>query len=449
MGKKGTKRKDPQPDSDAEPVELRPAKKTKQTKKSAEERDQAFLTHFASKHDKVDLEKEEDEVNTAILAVQMCEWKRNKTECYDHYRDPKLVKEKGVWKYKFTCKRYPSKTVTRARYHTSTSNLVTHARGCNPCASNSIKKYTTGGDYDVGRFRTSLALWIAVRNRPHLAVTDPELVDTFKTLQPNVHVPSNDTVGEDIKRIEKLTKPAIIELFKKHDCVFHGMLDGWTAANVLASVGLGVQPRARGNASGRIARINLATRIHCLAHILNLIVKAFLSLFVPRKGEVGDSNEDEDEHDTTLDEEYIQALEEVDESVKASDAQAIAELDEDKLLNARDLDIILDEDDRRMARDAYRKLTRLGHRIFNSELLRKQLVEIALSLKIPSAEKKRMLRAILTRWNSVTDMLLRGLELQPALDRLCLTSTGRASIKSLLLSNEQWQLMYQVQNRFW
>ncbi|KAJ7050070.1 hypothetical protein C8F01DRAFT_1348087, partial [Mycena amicta] len=87
---------------------------------------------------------------------------------------------------------------------------------------------------------------------------------------------------------------------------------------------------------------------------------------------------------------------------------------------------------------------RLGHRIFNSETLRKQLAEIANSLKIDNAEKKRMIRAVLTRWNTVFDVLDRGLDIQPAIDRLCATSTGRASIKRLLLSNEEWQVLYQL-----
>nr|GAT44657.1 predicted protein [Mycena chlorophos] len=505
------KRKTAEPDSDAESSQSPPPKRVKESKKSPRERDSEFLAKFASKHDDVDLEDDEDVVNAAVLATQLRDWKKNQTECYEHYKDPVLVKEKGVWKYQFVCKRYPSKAIVRARYDKATTNLVNHARNCDPSAGNSIKKFTKGGDYNVGCFRTNLALWVAVRNRPHLAVTDKELVDAFKTLQPNVEVPSNDTVGRDVKRIAELTRPTIIELFKKHDGVLHGMLDGWTAANVLSSVGLGVQwvsentlrtllidmiPLNKSHTGRNLgdvvfaafkefgierkvcmlslsldlrlifsvgagdptdsgldevldahsARINLATRIRCLAHILNLIVKAFLSLFVPRKGEVGDDDENEDEYDTTEDEEYLQALEDVDESVEASDAAAIEELDEDELLNARDLDIFLSEEERKMARDAYRKLMRLGHRIFNSATLRQQLAEIATNLNLSNAEKKCMIRAVLTRWNSVTDVIVRGLELQPALDRLCATSKGRSSIKSLLLSNDEWQLMYQVKN---
>lgn len=55
-----------------------------------------------------------------------------------------------------------------------------------------------------------------------------------------------------------------------------------------------------------------------------------------------------------------------------------------------------------------------------------------------------MIRAVLTRWNTIFDVIDRGLDIQPALDRLCLTSTGRASIKLLLLSNEEWQIMHQL-----
>ncbi|KAJ7064063.1 hypothetical protein C8F01DRAFT_984191 [Mycena amicta] len=138
-------------------------------------------------------------------------------------------------------------------------------------------------------------------------------------------------------------------------------------------------------------------------------------------------------------------MEEVDEAVEESDAAAIEELDLDELLEARKIFIQLSEEEHALARNAYRKLDRLGHRIFNSERLRKELAEIANNMNIDNATKKRMIRAVLTRWNTVTDVLTRGLELQPALDRLCSTSTGRASIKALLLSNEEWQVVYQLQ----
>ncbi|KAJ7191946.1 hypothetical protein GGX14DRAFT_320608, partial [Mycena pura] len=184
-------------------------------------------------------------------------------------------------------------------------------------------------------------------------------------------------------------------------------------------------------------------RIRCLCHILNLVVKAILSLFAPKKGEKH-AGEDENEWDAEDDEEVRRAEEEVDEAVEASDAATIEELDIEELINARDLNVELSDEERELAKNAYRKLNRLGHRIFNSERLRNQLREIAVALKLPEAEKKRMIRAVLTRWNTVTDVLLRGLELQPALDRLCTTSTGRASIRSLLLTNEEWQLMYQL-----
>src|ERR1700761_7538856 len=135
---------------------------------------------------------------------------------------------------------HPSKSITRAHYDNSTSNLVNHVDACAPGA-NRIKKYTAGGDYPVGRFRLHLAAWIAVHNCPHLAITDPELVAAFRDLQPNVHVPSNQTVGRDIKLVVKMTKPELIKLFAQHRGVFHAVVDGWTSANVLSMVGLEVQ----------------------------------------------------------------------------------------------------------------------------------------------------------------------------------------------------------------
>ncbi|KAJ7186200.1 hypothetical protein GGX14DRAFT_409290, partial [Mycena pura] len=133
--------------------------------------------------------------NDAVLKVQRAEWANNQTPCYTHYKDPPTIvvgADDKVVRYKFVCKRYPSKTVTRARYDASTSNLVTHTKSCDPGIS-TIKKFTKGGDYNVGRFRYNLALWVAAHNRPHLIVSDEELIAAFQTLQPNVHVISPDT----------------------------------------------------------------------------------------------------------------------------------------------------------------------------------------------------------------------------------------------------------------
>ncbi|KAJ7049639.1 hypothetical protein C8F01DRAFT_952537, partial [Mycena amicta] len=137
--------------------------------------------------------------------------------------------------------RYPSKIVKRACYDTSTSNLGNHIKSCNPGVS-AIKKYTAGGDYNKGCFRFQLALWVAIRNRPHLAVMDEELVAAFRALQPNVHVPSNKTVGHDVKLIFKLTKWRLNDCcWCEHPGAIHAMLNGWTSPNVLSLVGLVIQ----------------------------------------------------------------------------------------------------------------------------------------------------------------------------------------------------------------
>ncbi|KAJ7191947.1 hypothetical protein GGX14DRAFT_322203, partial [Mycena pura] len=164
------------------------------------------------------------------------------SECYSHFKDPTVLIVGDIIKYVFVCKRFPSKDVKRARYDTSTSNLVNHASSCAPASGVSIiKKFTKGGDYPVGRFRLSLALWIAVRNRPHAILKDDELVEAFMSLQPNVHVPSDNTIARDIKLLVALTKPIVKERLAAHKGAIHGMLDGWTSPNVLSMVGFGIQ----------------------------------------------------------------------------------------------------------------------------------------------------------------------------------------------------------------
>ncbi|KAJ7067323.1 hypothetical protein C8F01DRAFT_980121, partial [Mycena amicta] len=124
-------------------------------------------------------------------ALQVSNWKKKGTETYTHYKLLPSIKigDDSIVRYWFACERFPSKIVKRTCYDTSTSNLSNHIKTCAP-GVNGIEKFTTGGDYNVGRFRLSIALWIAVHNRSHLAITDPELVAAFRTLQPNVHVPS-------------------------------------------------------------------------------------------------------------------------------------------------------------------------------------------------------------------------------------------------------------------
>ncbi|KAJ7056484.1 hypothetical protein C8F01DRAFT_1311436, partial [Mycena amicta] len=96
-----------------------------------------------------------------------------------------------------------------------------------------------------------------------------------------------------------------------------------------------------------------------------------------------------------------------------------------------------------VGRNGFRKLLRLGHRIFNSGTLRKNVVEIAPVVKV---SPKLMKRAVGTRWNTVTDVLESGLDISPILDRLCTSSSGRKNIRSLQLSNAEWQVMSQLFN---
>lgn len=66
--------------------------------------------------------------------------------------------------------------------------------------------------------------------------------------------------------------------------------------------------------------------------------------------------EDEQEDDAADDVELLQAMEEVDEAVEASDEAAIEALDLDEMLEARDISIVLDDDERKLAQSAYRKV---------------------------------------------------------------------------------------------
>ncbi|KAJ3743309.1 hypothetical protein EV360DRAFT_90244 [Lentinula raphanica] len=138
-------------------------------------------------------------------------------------------------------------------------------------------------------------------------------------------------------------------------------------------------------------------QIQCFGHILNLCVKAFLSLFdtsekavkadsTLAENVVGDSSEDEDEVEEVEDDE----LEEDEESAQNNgDWNEIAELSA-----AIDEVSVLGEEDIVVGRCTVKKLHKLGKKIRNSPVLQTELAEACKSERI---KVKKMICPINTR----------------------------------------------------
>jgi hypothetical protein len=149
---------------------------------------------------------------------------------YAHFNAPMIVKEKGVKKYRFICKRYvgvlygarnglnapftsrPSNHITRARYDTSTKNLGSHVKSCSPTTDSkqAITRYTNGGSYDKGAFRFYTVRWVTTKCRPFVIIEDEDLLMMFKTLNPNVETVSDTTVSRDVHDTFDLAFPQVV-----------------------------------------------------------------------------------------------------------------------------------------------------------------------------------------------------------------------------------------------
>ncbi|THU91987.1 hypothetical protein K435DRAFT_673028, partial [Dendrothele bispora CBS 962.96] len=130
-----------------------------------------------------------------------------------------------------------------ARYNTATSNLKAHVIACEGKVAppeQAITSFMAGGHYNKGLFRLWIDLWIARRQRPYTIVEDPELVQAFKVLNPNVVTVSDDTVSTDIKEIHAVSITHVASVLQKHPGFLHISFDGWTAPNVLSFLGMDV-----------------------------------------------------------------------------------------------------------------------------------------------------------------------------------------------------------------
>jgi len=158
--------------------------------------------------------------------------------------------------------RSPSVVVTRVRHDESTSNLLHHADKCVPGAmtqtsTSSITAFAHGSTYSYLKFHLKLALWVSRRHQPFAIVEDEELIDIFIDLNNKVEVPSRSTVSRDVKEIFHISWVKVSEIlqvyllttmslvanssnWQAHPGKLHICLDGWTALQVIAFIGITV-----------------------------------------------------------------------------------------------------------------------------------------------------------------------------------------------------------------
>ncbi|PIL35261.1 hypothetical protein GSI_01986 [Ganoderma sinense ZZ0214-1] len=173
------------------------------------------------------------------------------------------------------------------------------------------------------------------------------------------------------------------------------------------------------------------TRVRCFGHVLNLVVKAILSQFTARavkkagKQTTNDfdrvlkdlgRNSDDEEGQFSSDEDEDEGADggesgdETDEARDAADALEIAQLDEEQE------DIELTAEETRSAKAALEKIMKLASKVFCSPHARSELAKLA---KAKNLKCETLVRPVRTRWNTVTCVLGRAIDLSPVLEPLC------------------------------
>jgi hypothetical protein len=152
-----------------------------------------------------------------------------KSTVYTHFNSPPVILvEKGIVKYKFTCKTNPYVSwlmffsinvlipflrnldpVTRVRHDRSTSNLNRHVEKCSAKLAPSgqrINEFAHGSTYNKAEFRYLITLWVSQCHRPFAIMADPPLQRMLRMLYAKVDIPSPSTVSRDVKEAFEIAK---------------------------------------------------------------------------------------------------------------------------------------------------------------------------------------------------------------------------------------------------
>ncbi|OJT06793.1 hypothetical protein TRAPUB_2358 [Trametes pubescens] len=438
------------------------------------------------------------------LAETMKQWR---SVHYDHYLAPAVVlpaQPGGRIMHKFVCKFHPSKAVLRADYEDSTTNLKRHAELCDPPetpATEMITAYASGVSYSPSRMRYLIAMWCARRHRPFSIVEDEEFREILHMLYPKVSLPSRFTVSRDIQMIVEDSRDRVKELLtndiknKVHLCV-----DGWTSPNVISFLGItahwyqdgeiqhiildfikldkahtGAYLAERLNnclrAYGLEDRIlsitcdntennttmmkelqklipqirGVKVRVRCFAHVLNLVVKAILSPFDRARSRRRKSSQEEesltnldDDDDGDEDDEDPGSDEELDDTREAADEAMIDALEDDEVdINPQD---VIE------GQVAVQKVLKLSTKVWNSPSVRAELSRLVSSE--PDLKSEVLVRAVKTRWNTVTEVLDRALKMRNVLGGLCdkveFNKRDGVRLRRYILSDSEWVIVNEL-----
>ncbi|OJT13582.1 hypothetical protein TRAPUB_9870 [Trametes pubescens] len=441
-----------------------------------------------------------------ILAELKTKWR---SSVYKHFEEPKIIQgPNGVIIHRFVCRKNPSKHIDRVDYEESTGNLTRHRSLCEPDDIPEvamITAYARGTAYSPARVRYLLAMWCARRHRPFTIVDDPEFQELLCMLYAKVELPSRVTLSRDVQMITLDGKIRVIAFLSSLPGKIHICVDGWTSPNVLSFLGVtahwhrdgaiehiildfirltnghtgkylaeklveclteyGIQKKVLAvtldNADNNTTMLKEMhslvkelrgpkARVRCFGHVLNLVVKAIMSMFMRKpktKGDAGvqaDANEDPDlaalDDPEDVDEDDLEAEQEADQAREDADDALL----DDMAIN--NVDVALTPEKIKEGRLAVEKVTKLSKKVWNSPAVRAALA--TLTHEVPDINSEVLVRSVATRWNTVAAVIERALELQEVLSDLCdmaqFNKPRGVRLRRFILIEEDWTLLDQL-----
>ncbi|PPQ84268.1 hypothetical protein CVT24_012844, partial [Panaeolus cyanescens] len=260
-----------------------------------------------------------------------------------------------------------------------------------------------------------------------------------------------------------------------HDKLFSICMDNATNCDKLAELLPEIVPSFQGKAA----------RLRCLAHVINLIAKVFISFFFkkpkPKKrvqtargqgparyqraGEVNaaDSSEssddegevvsDDDQGDESLDEENEAVIEAADEDLEANEGdegqgayneKVARTISERAIRIIKDKGIVLDAEELKISQQIFPRVAGLARKVHDSPTLKEKFDKMVKDdPELNHGQRRTLTRRVPTRWNSDLACLESYFYFRDVVERL--TSISSLKLKGYQLSPEQWKIAEDVQ----
>ncbi|CAE6488191.1 unnamed protein product [Rhizoctonia solani] len=174
--------------------------------------------------------------------------------------------ERSLW-FRFECKSDPIlHTQYRARKDTSsgTHNLIRGAEACDIVRKVSQNHTVSAGEaheYSPTRLRALIALWCARNHRPFELFRDDLFTAIVNKLRPGTSLPDPSTISRDVRNIYFDNKDAIRQYFRQVDHI-HLAMDGWTAPTSRSYLGVVAIWQLAGKLHRAILEFILLTKRH-------------------------------------------------------------------------------------------------------------------------------------------------------------------------------------------